>query len=187
MEIGSTTKNEMFKSNIDEKLENLSSAEVMRSNGWRINASYSMDSKYRARCGGKTWYGYNYGMLVGSAEVTFQGSGTAKLSYGNCYPQGQVIVYLNGVEISRAATSSMKEVTFHYEKDDTLVIQELNIGIIKLNSLELNPLKHKNEAKSPTELYFHPVASKGRYINIRYVSFFLFYFVNLRFEILHIL
>ena len=170
MEIESTTKNEMFKSNIDEKLEDLSSAEVMRSNGWRINASYSMDSKYRARCGGKTWYGYNYGMLVGSAEVTFQGSGTAKLSYGNCYPQGQVIVYLNGVEISRAAaSSSMKDVTFNYEKYDTLVIKELNIGIIKLNSLELSPLKHKNEAKSPAELYFHPVAAAGKYINIRYV------------------
>ena len=170
MEIESTTKKDMLESNIDEKLEDLSSAEVMRSNGWVIDASYSMDSKYRARCGGKTWYGYNYGKYVGSVQAKFKGSGTAKLSYGNCYPQGQVIVYLNGVEINRAAASnSIQEVTFNYEKDDTLVIKELNIGIVKLNSLELSPLKHKNEAKSPAELYFHPVVAAGKYINIRYV------------------
>ena len=106
-------------------------------------------------------------MTVGSAEATFQGSGTAKLSYGNCYYRGQVIVYLNGVELSRtAASSSMKEVSFKYEKDDTLVIKEINVGVIKLNSLELSPLKHKDDANSPAELYFSPKTSTGRYINI---------------------
>ena len=108
-------------------------------NGWRIDVTNSMEPKYGFTCGRKTWYGYNYAFSVGSIQASFEGTGTAKLRYGNCYMSGQVIVYLNGKEISRAeAYDTMKEVIFNYSKGDTLLLKEVNIAIIKLNSLELS-------------------------------------------------
>ena len=108
-------------------------------NGWRINVTNSMEPKYGFTCGRKTWYGYNYAFSIGSIQASFEGTGTAKLRYGNCYMSGQVIVYLNGEEISRAeAYDTMKEVIFNYSKGDNLLLKEVNIAIIKLNSLELS-------------------------------------------------
>ena len=155
----------------DEKLKDLSSAEAMKLNGWRINAKYSMNSKYRSRCGDKTWYGYNYGFSVGSAQASFEGTGAAKLSYRNCYQKGQVIVYLNNQEISRAtAYESKKEVTFNYSKGDTLLIKEVNIGIIKLNSLDLSPLEYENDSSQAMEENIIEDLSAGEYITNSYTN-----------------
>ena len=120
-------------------------------NGWKIDATFSMDTKYLS-CGDKTWYGYSYGQSVGSLQATFRGRGRAELCYGNCYRQGQVVVYLNDEEISRAeAYSKMKEVSFNFSKDDILLIKEINVGIIKLNSLKLSSLLLKNDSASSTQ------------------------------------
>ena len=159
----------------DEKLKDLSSAEAMKLNGWRINTKYSMNSKYRSRCGDETWYGYNYGYSVGSAQASFEGTGTAKLSYGNCYQKGQVLVYLNNEEISRAtASESKKEVTFNYSKGDTLLIKEVNIGIIKLNSLDLSPLEYKTDSSQLREENKVEDLSAGDYITNSYTNVLTF-------------
>ena len=97
-----------------------------------------MTSAYSPQCGMDTWFGYNYGRLVGSVQTTFQGTGKAVLNFGNCYQSGRVIVYLNGKEISRAhGKTPRKEVEFQYSKGDLLRIEEVHVAIIKLNSLEL--------------------------------------------------
>ena len=123
----------------DRKLEDLSSKMVMQKNGWKIEAANSMDTKYSKQCGNKTWFGYNYGSSIGSLSTRFHGNGTATLNFGNCYRRGLVIVYLNGIEISRAHRNTLKmETNFEYSKGDVLSIKEFDVAIIKLNSLKLS-------------------------------------------------
>ena len=153
--IESKSGNNVATMNIDDKLKDLSSAEVMRRNGWKIVETKNHRQRwygFNRTCGrGNTWYGFNYGYSVGSARAKFQGTGRAKLSYGNCYHLGEVIVYLNNVEISRASASNSKEeVSFDYKRNDELSINE-TMGIIKLNSLELTALKPENKKTSTTK------------------------------------
>ena len=90
---------------------------------------------------------------------------------GNCYQKGQVIVYLNNQEISRAtAYESKKEVTFNYSKGDTLLIKEVNIGIIKLNSLDLSPLEYENDSSQAMEENIIEDLSAGEYITNSYTN-----------------
>ena len=112
---------------------------VMKRNGWKLDVTHSMTKSYSRKCGMESWYGYNRGTAVGSVETTFQGTGKATLNFGNCYRTGRVIVYLNDKEISRANRNTpRKEVEFEYSKGDVLLIEEVRVGIIKLNSLELH-------------------------------------------------
>ena len=130
---------------VDKRLEDLSSKKVMQKNGWTINADNklgwdrngNMVKDYSNRCGRETWFGYNRGRTVGWVKTTFRGNGAATLNFGNCYKQGEVIVYLNENEISRAYNNTPKvETNFEYNKGDVLSIKE-DKGIIKLNSLKL--------------------------------------------------
>ena len=125
--------------NADKRLGDLSSQSVMIKNGWIINVLSANDPKYKNQCGmNKTWFGYTYGYPVGSVKTTFLGNGKAVLNYGNCYYKGQVKVLLNKKQISSANGNVInKEVTFNYSKGDTLIIKEVNVAIIKLNSLEI--------------------------------------------------
>ena len=124
---------------LDKKLEDLSSSKVMGLNGWLIDAPYENNPKYYRQCGTNGWFGYKYGYPVGSIKATFRGEfGVASLSFGNCYSKGQVIVYLNKKEISRAEGNvSNKDVVFNFTKGDTLSIKEKNVAIIKLNELRI--------------------------------------------------
>ena len=114
----------------------------MQKNGWtwsgndfRVN-----DPFYLSHCSryGKSWYGYAYGNAIGTIAATFQGSGSAVLSYGNCYGDGDVIVSLNGNEISRIwGLLFEKEISFGFAKGDILEVKE-HLGIIKLNAFKIN-------------------------------------------------
>ena len=117
---------------------NFSSPSTMRQNGWIINLTKENDSKYAGSCGTTTWFGYEYGWPIGSIMTTFSLDGKATLNFGNCYFLGYVTVELNGKEISRAGPNDKsREVEFKFLKGDTITIKEVNVGIIKLNSLEL--------------------------------------------------
>ena len=110
----------------------------MQRNGWIIDVKKSMDPRYFDTCGKETWFGYNPGSSVGSVKTRFRGNGAATLNFGNCYKQGEVIVYLNENEISRAYNNTPKvETNFEYNKGDVLSIKEVDTAIIKLNSLKL--------------------------------------------------
>ena len=131
----------------DKKLEDLSSATDMQKNGWvwssnvRVNdLNYLGPDKY-SDCSryDKTWYGYANGAAIGTISATFHGSGSAVLNYGNCYFQGQVVVSLNGKEISRVGGFVFdKEISFNFAKGDILELKEINIAIIKLNTFKIN-------------------------------------------------
>ena len=115
---------------------NFSSSSILRENGWIIKLTKENDPKYAGRCGTTTWFGYEYGFPIGSIEKKFVQDGNATLNFGNCYYMGHVTVELNGKEISRAdGDVKNKEVEFQYFKGDTLTIKEIDVGIIKMNSL----------------------------------------------------
>ena len=123
---------------VDKSIGDFSSPEVMRKNGWKIDAVFQYDPRYLRICGNETWYGYNFNHAVGSVKIAFLGNGKATLNFGNCFTNGFVIVYLNDQEISRANRNvRSKEVKFNFSKRDVLTIKELNIAIIKLNSLKI--------------------------------------------------
>ena len=166
--IESKSGNNVATTNIDEKLEELSSTEVMRKNGWKIDAKgFGRENRFRKYCGGgaNAWYGNKPGRKLGSVQAKFQGTGKAKLSYGNCYHSGAVIVYLNNQEISRASPKSNEVVSFDYEKNDVLRITE-TIGVIKLDSLELTPLKTENEGTSSIKENVPQEPITGNYVSI---------------------
>ena len=162
--------NNVATTNIDEKLEDLSSTEVMRKNGWKIDAKvFGRENRFRKYCGGgaNAWYGNKPGRKVGFLQANFQGTGKAKLSYGNCYHSGAVIVYLNNQEISRASPKSNEVISFNYEKNDVVRITE-TIGVIKLDALELTPLNPENEGTSTIKENVPQETITGNYVSISY-------------------
>ena len=107
--------------------------------GWNLDVD--PDTKtYGSVCGSSTFWGYRYGNPIGKVQASFHGSGTAKLIFGQCYtsPQAVTNVYLNDVKIKNAATDDGEvTVTFDYKPGDTLRLEEVNTGIIKISSLVL--------------------------------------------------
>ena len=127
----------------DKKLEDLSSLSKMINNGWfanitRSNEDPSPNKRAQEECGNDTFYGYTPYESVGTVSATFQGTGDGILSYGNCWYRGIVVVTLNGIEIGRSIPKSRENITFQYQKGDTLEIMELDTTIIQLHSLRLN-------------------------------------------------
>ena len=119
----------------------------MQKNGWtwsgndfRANDPNYVGPHLKADCSryNKSWYGYAYGNAIGTIAATFQGSGSAVLNYGNCYHSGEVIVSLNGNELSRVwGFVFEKEISFGFAKGDILEVKETS-GIIKLNTFKIN-------------------------------------------------
>ena len=109
------------------------------SNGWQTNST-KLNYGYESACDtGDTWYGY--GGSVGALYATFQGFGTATLTFGQClvsYGSVKVKVFLNEKILSEVTFTGIKEVTFEYSIGDKLTIAEYGISIWKLYSLTLN-------------------------------------------------
>ena len=123
----------------DKQLSDVSSRSVMEYNGWEF-ASFVSKPREHYYCGTETVYGYNAGSRTASVSATFEGSGTATLTFGNCYSVRSftVDVYFNNAKIATANASELREtVTFNFFKGSNLRI-EVNGGIIKLNSLEIS-------------------------------------------------
>ena len=123
---------------IDRALGDVRQSVDVLSNGWETNSTI-LNFKYESLCdAGDTWYGYVGGSTpIGSIYATFQGFGTATLSFGNCLNQGSVKVFLNEKLISEVRLKGIKEVTFEYSIGDRLTISEY-ATIWKLYSLTLN-------------------------------------------------
>ena len=122
-------------------LTDVTSKAQMERKGWQFEQDMThMYSGFQENCGTETWYGYQYSAKTGSINATFLGSGTATLDYGSCTPyDGKTNVYLNEEILGTADQNSpSKRLTFDFSPGDVLKIEEVNIGIIKLNSLQLN-------------------------------------------------
>ena len=110
--------------------------------GWKIYANhafsskkkYSYDNYWGKKCsnGGKNWWGWCSGNCgggkskLGKIETTLKGCGTARLDFGNCYPnQCQVDVYVDGRRISTANKNTPhKVVQFDFKNGSKLKITE---------------------------------------------------------------
>ena len=113
----------------------------MEENGWKFVGIFkSKDINYQRKCGHDTWYGYRTGSSEpASVSATFEGSGRAKLIFGNCWEgwDKTVDVYLSNAKIATANANVVKtSVTFDFFKGSTLRI-EVNGAIIKIRSLDI--------------------------------------------------
>ena len=84
----------------DKRLSSVSSREIMKQNGWKFE---KLDLKCDSKdCGYDTWYGHcHWTNELGSVSATFDGPGTAILTFGNCYigHTKTVDVYFNDTKI----------------------------------------------------------------------------------------
>ena len=123
----------------DQLLQNVRSRHTMEAGGWITNGAPHQESNFAAGCGGfKTFWAYAHGGPVGSVQATFRGSGNGILNFGNCYTDGVTKVYLNGQIIGSAGPNQNSQVNFNYKGGDILRITEEHVGILKINSLQLN-------------------------------------------------
>ena len=135
---------------MDDKLSNLVSRIDMEKNGWNTTNMNNFDGNDETCCKERectypqctvprqcTFYGSLGGNDIGSISTIFKGSGKAILSYGNCYPEGNVLVFLNDKELDRTSSlESQKAVSFRFRKGDVLKIEE-DLAVIKLYSFVL--------------------------------------------------
>ena len=75
------------------------------------------------KCGnGQAWFGWKSGNGVGSISTTLTAaSGRGQLSFGNCWDNGNVKVYLDGNEISAADPNTQKIVEFARVNIDSML------------------------------------------------------------------
>ena len=115
----------------------------MESAGWTIDMTHIGGSpgseRFAPGCEGVPFWGYSFDRPIGKLSTVFLGHGEATIDFGSCYLQGRTKVHLNG-ELIGTATANQKSVvkTFSYKPGDTLRLEEVDVGIMALNSLEIS-------------------------------------------------
>ena len=87
--------------------DNMASTATVEAAGWVLNFQ-NKDNSVKNTCNGNTLFiAYNDNNSVGKMTRTMSGSGTAVIKYRSCQKDAysQVIVYLDGVEISRTTVN----------------------------------------------------------------------------------
>ena len=119
---------------LDSALSDVSQNSDLLGNGWQTNSTEL--NHHRANCDAdNTLSGWAPKTPVGAIYTTFQGTGTAVLSFGNCFSQGTVKALLNGNIICEAMPGEKKEVSFDYSVGNELVIVEYGASVWKLHSI----------------------------------------------------
>ena len=109
---------------------------------WTLNVTNQFgDLPDNTSCGeGHFWYGWGgEGNTDGSIStiLTTTVFGPAELTFGNCGLDGEVLIYLDGIEIASAGPNTERQsITFNFEMGSVLELQESD-GIIKFFHLEL--------------------------------------------------
>ena len=111
--------------------------------GWTIDVNYGSVSGLRyGKCrDDKIWYGYNWGLSVGSIKTTLHGCGKAELDFGECsnspnshYTQ----ITLNGNEIGRANVGELsKKIQFDFKEGDVLELHDRGYAMIIFNNFTI--------------------------------------------------
>ena len=121
----------------------------MEKNGWTFGDLESKPDNFKEQCDDDTWYAFKSGN-DGGVSAVFQGSGTANLTFGNCYdgsvgPERTVDVYLDNTKIETANSNETKRKTFNFFKGSKLRIETKSTKtVIKLKSLEISCDEGKN-------------------------------------------
>ena len=110
----------------------------MSDNGWTwdFNGINTLNGNADGVCT-NNFHGYKDWDAVGSAQKTFSTSGSVRLEYGNCWGDGEAIVYLNGNIISRTGARSSKTIEFKVVAGDLLIVTEENGNAV----LEIRSMK----------------------------------------------
>lgn len=124
-------------------LTEVSNKAVMELNGWVVDTSNNLPFWEKAwcdrNCNSKTFYGFKWGVDIGTLKATFRGYGRAILDFGNCGLKGYTKVFLNNMEIGYAGPNvKSKVISFNYVPGNILWLGEHGCGIIKLNYLKLS-------------------------------------------------
>ena len=85
-----------------------------------------------------SWFAYRNNDEVGTLCTTLPTSGSAELSFGNCWDKGIVKVYLDGSEIGLASPKQNKTIPFNFTSGAILLLQSENsvIQFTKFNILK---------------------------------------------------
>ena len=125
----------------------------MQAAGWVLNVLNDCGS-YANFCAGIPFSGYTCNQAVGSVSTTFKGAGVARLNFGNCFNNGITNVYLNNRPIGSAlANQKSTTVKFNYKPGDRLRLEEVNMGIVAINSFQV-VCYGKNAADIIINLFF---------------------------------
>ena len=84
------------------------------------------------------WFTYASGSPSCYIKTTLNGSGHAKIDFGNCFNDGIVKVFLDGNEIASAGGDEFNVVKeFDYTDGSELKLMETGNGVISFNSFEV--------------------------------------------------
>ena len=107
-----------------------------------MKPEYLEDSKTGVRTCGLTgnFYAWEHGGRVGQMTKVMTGSGTAVLTFGNCWNAGTVRVYKNDIAVASAEPGEPQAVVeFTYEDGDELSIKDEGANsVVLLTSLALS-------------------------------------------------
>ena len=114
-------------------LENVGDSVTLLSNGWNVKMgaykSNDQDPLANSLCSG-VFHAWSSGPEVGYVNRTMQGSGTAVLTFGNCWNKGTVSVYVTqqGAPprlLSNASPDTINQrATFEFTDGDVLVVKD---------------------------------------------------------------
>ena len=105
--------------------------------GWTFDLEFGLWNQIPANdCADSSWFGWT-GTSVGSLKTTLYGSGHASLTFGNCWTEGTVNLYIDGTIIASAGPTSMKTATFDYSNSNELKLDE-DIGIIRFEDFKVS-------------------------------------------------
>ena len=86
----------------------------------------------------EAWYGWKLHSGVGSISTILTASGSAELSFGNCWAFGTVKVYLDDIEIASAGPVEHKTVAFDFQSGAVLSIRdEGDNSVIQISKFEI--------------------------------------------------
>ena len=86
----------------------------------------------------EAWYGWKLHSAVGSISTILPATGSAELSFGNCWAAGTVKVYLDDTEIASAGPVEHKTVVFDFQTGAVLSIHdEGENSIIQISNFKI--------------------------------------------------
>jgi hypothetical protein len=145
--------------------EQLTNRATMQGNGWSFTSFTGTDALTGMQsCPSGSFNGYAGGSQVATASKTLTTAGTATLTYGNCWTNGQTKVYLNGAEIGSASSRTNAEtVSFDITPSAVLSVKDATgNAVISMTSLQICESAAATPTPTPAP---NPAAYTGRWLS----------------------
>ena len=103
--------------------------------GWETTCTHGNIYGTSAGSSCPNWHTFKSGSPSCSIKTTLNGSGRAKIDFGNCFNEGVSAVFLDGNEIAKAGASEVNIVKeFDFTDGSELKLTEVGNGVISFNS-----------------------------------------------------